>query len=104
MWDWVMGEWSGVDTPQTVMTARAPAVLKINSSSLASNSIHSQVKDTAVASILALWVGKLRLPIFWGQISCQSNHNSANSPEPGNSHEYTSEEFLNETGTSTKNT
>ena len=27
MWDW-MGEWSGVDTPQTVMTTRAPAVLK----------------------------------------------------------------------------
>ena len=23
-----LGEWSGVDTPQTVMTTRAPAVLK----------------------------------------------------------------------------
>ena len=29
MWSGVewMGEWSGVDTPQTVMTTRAPAVL-----------------------------------------------------------------------------
>ena len=29
MWDWVMDGW--MDTPQTVMTTRAPAVLKIPS-------------------------------------------------------------------------
>ena len=47
---------------------------------------------------------KAELAYFFGQISCLFYQNSANSPETGISHEYTSEEFLYKTGMSTENT